>query len=185
MRAPLLLAATAALALPGAAAAKEISAIDVCGTDGCTRIVDRAVLRGFEQGTELAEAAPAGRHSAYELRVRIRVPDEQAASDTGWTSLWLPGAHLIAFDNGEPGATFTPVAPAIERALARAARGHTAQAARRYATPPPPAARVAEVVPAPAAARAQSGSSGPPVLAWTGLAAMVLVAAGAWRARRR
>lgn len=182
MRAPVLLAA-AVLALPGAAAAKEIRAIDVCGTDGCTRIVDRAVLRGFEQGTELAEAAPAGRHSAYELRVRIRVPDAQAASETGWKSLWLPGAHLIAFDDGEPGATFTPVAPAIERALARAARGHTARAARHYSTAPAPAARIAEVVPAPAA-RAQAGSSGPPALAWTGFAAVVLIAAGAWRARR-
>jgi hypothetical protein len=184
MRAPVLLAATAALALPGAAAAKEISAIQVCGTDGCTRVVDRSVLRGFEQGTELAEAAPAGRHSAYELHIRVR--DDTGASVPGWTTLWLPGAHLIAFDDGQPGATFTPVEPAVERALARAARGHTARAARRYATPPPPAARVAEIVPAPpAAARAQSGSSGPPALAWTGLAAVVLVAAGAWRARRR
>jgi hypothetical protein len=144
----------------------------------------RSVLRGFEQGTELAEAAPAGRHSAYELRIRVR--DDTGASVPGWTTLWLPGAHLIAFDDGQPGATFTPVEPAVERALARAARGHTARAARRYATPPPPAARVAEIVPAPpAAARAQSGSSGPPALAWTGLAAVVLVAAGAWRARRR
>jgi hypothetical protein len=185
MRTPVLLAATAVLALPGAAAAKEVSAIQVCGTDGCTRIVDRAVLRAFEQGTEMAEAAPSGRHRSYELRVRVRVPEEEAASDIGWTSLWLPDAHLIAFDDGQPGATFTPVAPAVERALARAARGHTARAARRYSAPPPPAARVAEVVPAPPAARAQSGSSGPPVLAWTGLAAVVLVAAGAWRARRR
>jgi hypothetical protein len=183
MRVPALLAATAALALPGAAAAKEISAIQVCGTDGCTRIVDRTVLRAFEQGSEMAEAAPSGRHRSYELRVRVDVPEEEAASDIGWTSLWLPDAHLIAFDDGQPGATFTPVAPAVERALARAARGHTARAARRYSSPPPPTARVAEVVPAPAT-RAQSGSAGPPVLAWTGLAVVVLVAAGAWRARR-
>ena len=74
MRTPVLLAATAVLALPGAAAAKEVSAIQVCGTDGCTRIVDRAVLRAFEQGTEMAEAAPSGRHRSYELRVRVRVP---------------------------------------------------------------------------------------------------------------
>jgi hypothetical protein len=184
MRAPVLLAAAAlALAAPGAAAAKEVSAIDVCGTDGCTRIVDRAVMRGFEQGTELAEAAPAGLQRSYRLHVRVR--DDTGRSVTGWTTLWLPGAHLIAFDDGQPGATFTPAPPRLERALARAARGHTARAARRYSVPPPPAARVAEVVPAPPAARAASGSSGPPVLAWTGLAAVVLVAAGAWRARRR
>jgi hypothetical protein len=185
MRAPALAAAaTAALALsaPGAAAAKEVSALDVCGSDGCTRITDRAVLRGFEQGTELAEAAPAGRHRSYELRVRVR--DDTGASVAGWKTLWLPGAHLIVFDDGQPGATFTPAPLALERALARAARGHTARAARRYSTPPPPSAQVAEVVAAPPAVRAQSGSSGPPVLAWTGLAAVVLVAAGAWRARR-
>jgi hypothetical protein len=185
MRAPVLLAATAALALalPATGTAKEVSAIDVCGTDGCTRIVDRAVLRGFEQGTELAEAAPAGLQRSYRLRVRVR--DDTGQPVQGWTTLWLPGAHLIAFDDGQPGATFTPAPPRLERALARAARGHTARAARRYSVPAPPSARVAEVVPAPAAARSTSGSSGPPVLAWTGLAAMVLVAAGAWRARRR
>ena len=184
MRAPTLAAVTAAVALaaPGAAAAKEVSALDVCGTDGCTRIADRAVLGSFEQGTSLAEAAPAGPHRFYELRVRVR--DDTGGSVTGWTTLWLPGAHLLAFDYGQPGATFSPAPPRLERALARAARGHTARAAHRYSVAPPPAARVAEVVPAPAAARSSSGSSGPPVLAWTGLAAVVLVAAGAWRARR-
>jgi hypothetical protein len=185
MRRLTVLTATAALtlALPGAAAAKEVSAIDVCGTDGCTRVVDRAVLRGFEQGTERAEAAPAGRHRTYELRIRVR--NDTGASVHGWNTLWLPGAHLFAFDDGQPGATFAPVAPALERALARAARGHAARAGWHYSTPSTPAAHVAEVVPAPpAAARAQAGSSGPPVLAWTGLAAVVLVAAGAWRARR-
>ena len=61
MRAPVLLAAIAALAVPTAAAAKEITAVDVCGTDGCTRIEDRAALRAYEQGSELAQAPPAGR----------------------------------------------------------------------------------------------------------------------------
>jgi hypothetical protein len=181
MRLPVILAATALLAVPTAAAAKEVVALDVCGTDGCTRISDRDTLRSFDEGSALAEAAPAGRLRSYLLRVRIR--DEAGMAQVGWTALWLPEAGVMALDDGQPGATFSPVGPALERALRRAARVHTARAARRYAAPPPPVARVAEVVPAPAA-RAQSGSSGPPALAWTGLAAVVLVAAGAWRARR-
>jgi hypothetical protein len=181
MRLPVILAATAVLGLPAAAAAKEVVALDVCGTDGCTRISDRDTLRTFEEGSALAEAPPAGRRRSYLLRVRIR--DEAGMAQVGWTTLWLPEAGVMALDDGQPGATFSPVGPALERALRRAARGHPARAPRRYAAPPPPVARVAEVVPAPVA-RAQSGSSGPPALAWTGLAAVVVVAAGAWHARR-
>jgi hypothetical protein len=183
MRLALLIAATAALALPAAAAAKEVTALDVCGTDGCTRISDRDTLRGFEQGTELAQAAPAGRHRSYKLRVLIR--DEAGKAQVGWTTLWLPKAGVMASDDGQPGATFMPVGPALERALRRAARGHTARAARRYAALPRPVSRVVEVVPAPPARSADASPSGPPALAWTGLAAVVLLAAGALRARRR
>jgi hypothetical protein len=183
MRLPAILATTAALVLPGAAAAKEVTAIDVCGTDGCTRIADRATLRGFEQGSELAQAPPAGAQRSYVVRVRIR--DDAGASQVGWTTLWLPAAGVMAFDDGQPGATFTPVGPALERALRRAAHGHRARAARTFSAPAPPTARVAEVVPAPTPATAQSGSSHRPALAGVGLAAiLVLIVAGAWRARR-
>jgi hypothetical protein len=124
MRAPAILAATAALALPPAAAAKEVTAVDVCGTDGCTRIADRATLRAFERGSELAEAAPTVRQRAYRLRVRYRI---EGRSRVGWTALWLPHARVIAHDDGQPGATFTPAGPSLARALNRAARGHTAR----------------------------------------------------------
>ena len=53
MRAPVILTALAALlalALPATAGAKQITALDVCGTDGCTRISDRSVLHSFEAG---------------------------------------------------------------------------------------------------------------------------------------
>src|SRR5512133_2572673 len=105
MRLPAILATAAALALPGAAAAKEVTALEVCGTDGCTRIADRATLRGFEQGSELAQAPPAGAQRSYVVRVRIR--DDAGASQVGWTTLWLPAAGVMAFDDGQPGATFT------------------------------------------------------------------------------
>jgi hypothetical protein len=186
MRAPVLLVALAALAVPAGAAAKEVTAVDVCGTDGCTRIEDRATLRAFEQGSELAQAPPAGRQRSYRLRIRVR--DDTGASHAGWTSLWLRDAAVIAFDDGQQGATFTPVGPALSHALRRAARGHTARAARRYAQPPPPAARVAEVVPAPVrgSASERTNADGRPELMWTGAAGVVLLlGAGAWRARRR
>jgi hypothetical protein len=186
MRSPVILAACAALALPAAAGAKEITALEVCGTDGCTRIADRSVLRSFEEGSALAEAPPAGRHRSYSLRIRVR--DEAGVARLGWTSIWLPSAHVIAFDGGQPGATFTPAPPALKRALWSAARGHTARAARRFAVARQPAARVAEVVPAPArasaSARAPAGDQA--ALMWAGGAGVVLLlAAGAWRARRR
>jgi hypothetical protein len=186
MRSPVLLAGIAALAVPTAAGAKEITAVDVCGTDGCTRIEDRAALRAFEQGSELAQAPPAGRQRSYRLRIRVR--DDTGASHVGWTSLWLPDAAVIAFDDGQQGATFTPVEPALSRTLRRAARGHTATAARRYTQPPPPAARVAEVIPAPvrASASERKTADGRPALMWTGAAGIVLLlGAGAWRARRQ
>jgi hypothetical protein len=186
MRSPVILAACAALALPAAAGAKEITALEVCGTDGCSRIADRSVLRSFEEGSALAEAPPAGRHRSYSLRIRVR--DEAGVARLGWTSIWLPSAHVIAFDGGQPGATFTPAPPALERALWSAARGHTARAAPRFAVARQPAARVAEVVPAPArasaSARAPAGDQA--ALMWAGGAGVVLLlAAGAWRARRR
>ena len=186
MRARVLLAAIAVLAVPTAAGAKEITAVDVCGADGCTRIENRAALRAFEQGSELAQAPPAGRQRSYRLRIRVR--DDTGASQVGWTSLWLPDAAVIAFDDGQQGAPFTPVAPALSHALRRAARGHTARAARRYTQPPPPAARVAEVVPSPvrASASRRTTADGGPALMWTGAAGIVLLlGAGAWRARRR
>ena len=124
MRSPIILAAFAALALPAAAGAKEITALEVCGTDGCTRIADRSVLRSFEEGSALAEAPPAGRHRSYSLRIRVR--DEAGVARLGWTSLWLPSAHVIAFDGGQQGATFTPAPPALERAVERRPWPHRA-----------------------------------------------------------
>jgi hypothetical protein len=186
MRAPIVLAALGALALPATAGAKAITALDVCGTDGCTRIVDRSVLHSFEEGSAVAQAPPPGRHRSYTLRVRVR--DESGAARGGWTSLWIPSAHAIAFDDGQAGATFTPAPPALERALWSAARGHTARAARRFAAPSAPAARVAEVVAPPvrASASGQTTADGRPALMWTGAAGViVLLGAGAWRARRR
>src|SRR6266487_4462446 len=114
MRRPALLAVLAAVALPTAASAKEVTALDVCGVNGYTRLTDRAALRAFEQGGDLAEAAPAGRQRSYLLRVHMRgVP----ADAPGWTSRWLPSAGLIASHGDEAGTTFTRVEPALDHVL--------------------------------------------------------------------
>src|SRR5256885_9046726 len=111
MRLPALLAVATLVALPGAAAAKEVSAVDVCGADGCTRLTDRAALSAFEQGGDLAEAAPTGLRRSYLLRVHIR--DHAGEHIPGWTSRWLPSAGLIAFHGDTAGPSFTRVLLAL------------------------------------------------------------------------
>jgi len=170
-----------ALAFPAAAAAKEVTSIDVCGTNGCSRIADHAALSAFEQGSEMAAAAPAGLQRSFLLRVRMR-EGETGSSTHGWTSRWLPSAGLIASEDGPGNFVFTPVGPKLERALRGAARGRTARAARRF-TRVEPVAQVDEVVtPATATAvRAGAGGDGGglPTLAWLGVAVGLLAVGGA------
>jgi hypothetical protein len=181
MRLPVLLTLTALVVLPAAAAGKELSALDVCGADGCTRLTDHAALTAFEQDGDLAEAAPAGLQRSYLLRVHMR--DDAGGRVPAWTSRWLPSVGLIAFHDDQAGTSFTRVEPALERVLRRAAHGLTARPARRYVRRVP-VARVAEVVAPPRAPATDAAGGGSPALAWAGLGALLLLAAGAVRARR-
>jgi hypothetical protein len=169
-----------ALVFPAAAAAKEVTSIDVCGTNGCSRLADRATLRAFEDGSGMAAAAPAGLQRSYLLRIHMREGD--AGSTHSWTSRWLPSAGLIVNEDGPGNFLFTPVDPRLERALRGATRGRTARAARRFAREER-VAQVDEVVtPATAtAARAEAGGDGGglPTLAWLGAAAGLLAVGGA------
>jgi hypothetical protein len=177
----------AALALPTVAGAKEVSRLDVCGTDGCTRVVAASALHAFQEGSEMAVAAPTGAQRSYTIRVHVRVEGE---SDHSWVVDWLPRAEVLAFQGENGDRSYTPVEPALARALRRAARGHTARAARRYVRKTEPVAQVAEVVPAPRAAAARNasdddgGGGGLPRLAWVGVAAGLLLVGGAVRAHR-
>jgi hypothetical protein len=201
MRLSALLAVSAALVLPAGAAAKEITALDVCGTNGCTRIDDRGVLRAFEDGGEMAAAAPAGAYRSYLVRVHMR--EGAGGSDREWTNRWLPAVGLLANEQGKDQFLFTPVGPTLERALRGAARGHAARAARRYARTVEPVAQVDPAVAAPTtrgagtagAARAPAGAAGArtaaasgggglPSPAWIGVAVGFLLVVGAVRARR-
>jgi hypothetical protein len=180
----------AVLALPATAGAKEITAVSVCGADGCTRLTDRASLDAFMRAGGLAEEAPSAPQRSYVLRVRVDEPGTDYVDR--WTSRWLPDAGLIASHEDNGGLLFTGVEPALERVLRRAVHGHTAWKPRRFVRRDP-VARVDEVVeppapshprPQPATAGAGEGFGSP--LAWAALGALALLgAAGAVRARRR
>jgi hypothetical protein len=180
MRIPLAVTVVAALALPAAAAAKEVTAVTVCGAHACTRLTDHASLDAFMRAGGLAEEAPGAPQRSYLLRVRISEPGSDHVDN--WTSHWLPDAGLIASREDGGGLVFTRVEPALERVLRRAARGHAARPARRFVRHDP-VARVVEVVPPPASAprpaAADAGGSPPPAWVWVGGALLLLAAAGA------
>ena len=195
MRLFALLVLAAVLVFPAGAAAKEVTALDVCGTNECTRLTDRSVLRAFEQGGDMAAAAPTGAYRSYLVRVHMR--EGAGGSDHEWTNRWLPAVGLLANEQGKDQFAFTTVSPKLERALRRAARGHSARAARRFAPTVEPAAQVDEVVAAPLrspagtravaaahTATASDGGGGLPLPAWIGVAVGLVLVGGAWRTRR-
>ncbi len=190
MRVPALaLALVAALALPSAAAAKEVTGVTVCGAHACTRLTDHASLDAFMRSGGFAEEAPNSPQRSYLLRVRMSEPGSDHVD--GWTSSWLPDAGVIASRGGGGGLLFTRVDAPLERVLSRAARGHAARPARRFVRHDP-VARVVEVVPPPASAprpaAADAGGSPPLEWPWVGAAVLALAAvaagAGVLRARR-
>jgi hypothetical protein len=184
-----ILSVLAALALPAAAAAKEVTAVSVCGAHACTRLTDRASLDAFMRAGGMAEAAPNTPQRSYLLRVRVSEPGSDYVDN--WTSRWLPDAGVIASRDDTGGLLFTGVDAGLDRVLRRAIRGHAARPARRFVrhdiTP-----RVDEVVEPPAsppkAAAADAGGSLSPAWAGAGAALLLLAAAGAsagvMRARR-
>jgi hypothetical protein len=123
--------AAAALLLPGAVAAKEITAVTVCGAHACTRLTDHADLDAFMRAGGMAEEAPATAQRSYVLRVRVSEPG--VAHPDEWVSRWLPDAGVIASaDEGSGSLLFTGVDPALEQLLRRAAGEHAAFAPRRF-----------------------------------------------------
>ena len=173
-----------ALAFPTAAVAKEVTALDVCGTKGCHRVTDHAALEAFMEGGEYASAAPKGAQRSYLLKAYMR--DDTGEAIQGWTSHWLPAAGLLANEDSPGRYNFSPVGARLERVLKGAARGRTARAARRFAEKVEPVAQVDEVVTAPAAAKVvRAGDGGGPPYLWIGVAVgLLLVGGGAARARR-
>jgi hypothetical protein len=89
----LALAAAAALALPGAASAKELTAVETCGVDGCRTVRDRDVLSRFEQsaGESDVRVAPARPAPFYVVRVTVDGGDQQFT----WENFYVPSARTI------------------------------------------------------------------------------------------
>jgi hypothetical protein len=175
-----------ALLLPAAAAAKEVTAVSVCGAHACTRLTDRASLDAFMRAGGMAEEAPSTPQRSYLLRVRVSEPGSDYVDD--WTSRWLPDAGVIASRDDTGGLLFTGVDAGLDRVLRRAVRGHAARPARRFVrrdTTP----RVDEVVEPPASppkpAAADAGWSLSPAWAAAGAALLLLAAAGASAGRGR
>jgi hypothetical protein len=166
-----------ALALPAAAAAKEVTRVDVCGADGCGRITGHDSLQAFMEGDDQPATVPSGAQRSYTLKVRIRADEGEAVH--GWTTHWIPNANVLAYRDEHGRFAFTDVPAKLRHALTIAARGHTARAARVFEDLPDPEAQVDEVVTAaPATARADAGG-GLPALAWVGVAAGLLAVGGA------
>jgi hypothetical protein len=140
-----LLTATAALALPGAAAAKEIASVQACGADGCddvTSIATPAVLDGGGRGNPPDRAAP-----FYRFKVVVKAGDERAR----WSFLYVPSAEKV---RGDDGTWMNPATPSLH-ALDRLTRGKEPLPASRLALPtpgeasaPPPPAASSSSVPA-------------------------------------
>jgi hypothetical protein len=172
MRAQIALLTTAAvLALPGAAAAKEIVAVEACGAGGCedvTAITSHAALDGGGRASPPGAAAP-----FFRIEVTIRGGEELA----GWTFLYVPSAQKVQMDDG----TWANPTTASLRALDRIVKGRTPLPASRLALPSTPGE--APAPPPPAA----SDSGGVPAAAWAfGIAgAAALLASGLIVVHRR
>jgi hypothetical protein len=179
-------AAAIPAALPAAGAAKGVASLSVCGTAGC-HPVDRAAVRAnFER--LVPAPAPDRREPFYTLRAKAR--DSSGEALEVFALAWLPRAGVLRQDAESE---WLRPAPAIDRALRRAARGRHARpsAALGPITPTVPRARVAEVF-APAARDSDAAASrGAPAAGTATIAGVALLAAAgaaalaATRRRRR
>ena len=146
---------TAGLALPGAAAAKEIESVQACGADGCADVTTRvtpAALDGGGRGGPPDRPAP-----FYRIKVVAKAGHERAR----WSFLYVPSAQKV---RGADGTWMNPATASLH-ALDRLVRGRRPLAAARPA--PQPA-----VPPAPAS------DAGVPAAAWAfGIAGAAALAA--------
>jgi hypothetical protein len=179
----LTLSGTASLStLPGAAAAKEISSLNVCGTDGCHSIKAHAALRGFLDGG-YETPAPARNGAFFAVKVRMRYGGQDAG---GPTVQYLPAANLIRAEADFGKHAWTRPAGATAAALRRAARGLRPYPAEELApvrdTSPAPAASPPARVsrPAPGGGSSRLGLAG-----GAGVLLATLAAAGIAVRRRR
>jgi hypothetical protein len=139
----LIIAAVAAALLASApvAAAKEVTAATVCGSDGCTTTQNRAFLQALMNGGGPADP-PAHPSGAFRVRARISAPGEGVVAR--FTTWWVPRTQLLLAADG----SWMTLSPRATEAVASAAHGHTPFGPERLgssiagtsspAAPPPP-----------------------------------------------
>ena len=166
MRTPLVLIAIAAVALGPAAAAsaKEISAVKVCGADGCHDVTDQATMAVTDGGPPTPwpdEATPF-------YRVKISVKGEDGETVPGWSFQWVPAAEKIQFEDGTWG---NPPSTTIDELNALTRTIDPLPASKL--TLPAAAEPVETVAPAPAPAT-PAPSDGLPTVVWAFIVAGAL-----------
>ncbi|HEX6620518.1 MAG TPA: hypothetical protein VF024_12700, partial [Solirubrobacteraceae bacterium] len=174
MRRAIILAALTAVVLPAAAAAKEVAALTLCGTDGCQRITARAALRGFMDGG-YETLAPKQAGPFFTVKATMRAAGEDAG---GWTVQYLRAANLIRAQADYGKHVWTRPAGVTAQALRHAARGLQPYPAEKLGPvrEPPPVA--VEDPPARVSRPASGGGSSPLALAGGGATAAIALLAG-------
>jgi len=181
MRRAIALAALAALALPTAASAKEISALTLCGADGCHRVTAHAALRGFMNGG-YETLAPKQAGPFFKVKATMRAAGEEAG---GWTVQYLRAANLIRAQAEYGKHVWTRPAGVTARALRAAARGLTPYPAEKLGPVREPSPVAVEDPPARVSRPASGGGSSHLALAGGGATAAIVLLAGALVARGR
>jgi hypothetical protein len=180
MRRVIVLAALAALAVPGAATAKRVSSLTVCGTDGCEKVTDHAALKGFMEGgyETLSPGKPA---PFFTVKVAMLHDGDDAG---GWTVQYLRAANLLRAQADYGKHVWTRPAGVTAEALRDAARGLQPYPAEKLGPvrEPPPVA--VEDPPARVSRPASGGGSSQLALAGGGATAALALLAGGVLARR-
>jgi hypothetical protein len=165
-----------ALALVAPASAKELTALSVCGTNGCHTTRDRGEL---DRAMNVQpQAAP--EHGGAFYRVRSRMDEHGMPS---MRSQWIPSLRLLRNDDG-PLVEFSLPYPETQRVLDRLSAGLEPFSAGRLGpiARTSNAARVDEVVAAPSGDDGGSGGGGGSGWAWS-LLAIPPLGIALWRRR--
>jgi|tagenome__1003787_1003787.scaffolds.fasta_scaffold20915373_1 hypothetical protein len=188
MRAVFVGAIAALAVVPGAAEAKGLQQVLVCGADGCRDARHRAGAdESMMEGGVLTDA-PRSRAPFY--RVRFKVGEPGGEAHTTWAVAYVPSRSLLRVrDQGTGRVDWMTMSGQQRRAYRRLTRGRRALPAARLplsatrtevsgALPPEV---VAPVVPA----RAESGRDVLPLLALSLGMVGVVATGGRWLVRRR
>ena len=132
-----------ALAVPAAAAAKEVERAAVCGADGCERIEVGGDARTLMGGGSVTD--PPAQPAAF-YRLRFAIGDGTGEVFGRVRLVYVPSGGKIQFDDG----TWMRLVPATEKAMQRAVAGLEPFPARALRITRAPANRVQGGAPAPA-----------------------------------